>query len=329
MSKIKVNFVIGDDKSSQIFTHIFRRFVEHPEIDLAISSVPIDDYDVYHYHRVQMSDDIRRNSVATVHHDLDDPDPFVRLEYFLPKYEKLHKIICLNSIQKEKLQLLGYQNCEVIPHGYDDVVLKKKTFDARDSSKKFCIGFISKRYLRRFKGEARLMQLIDHLDPNQVSFLLVGDGRAEEAAYLRSYGFDVTLHEYLPYKLFQDVYESIDVLLMVSLFEGGPANIPEAVATGTPMLCSRVGMVADMLVDGVNGHLLSNDPKADADLIHRLANNEEQCFDHLSRTSISTTMSPTWDEVIDMHIDLYKRIASEANVIVPTAAPAIEAGFAV
>lgn len=311
MNKPIVNFVISDDKASKIFTDIFRRFIDSELVEVVISEDPRDGCDVYHYHRAQLADEIRRNSVITVHHDIDDTDRSIAIEKFLPRFRKARHIVCLNSLQVERLRDYGVNNTLVIPHGFDQKILRKKTMRPRQNFEKLTLGLISKRYGRRVKGEAYLFQLLDRLDPELVDFYLVGAGRLEDAVYMRSLGYDVTLHESIPYKLFQSVYEKIDILLMLSNFEGGPANIPEAVGTGTPVITTRVGMSADMITDNLNGVFITGDPAEDAEQIIKLASNTEGCFDKLRQGSIENTPSPTWEGVVDQHLELYRNMMDE------------------
>lgn len=306
-----VNFVISQDKASRIFSDIFRRFMDDRRISLAISEVPIEGADVYHYHRPQLEEGLRENSVVTVHHDLDDPDPFVRWDGFEKNYKEAKRIICLNSLQRDILHKKGLVNTEIIPHGYDEKLFEKKiSYDPINDSK-VTLGIISKRYPRRFKGEAYLYELLDHLSVDRFRFVLVGEGRSEDAHYLRSIGYDVELHEWLPYRLFPTAYASIDCLLMVSTFEGGPANLPEAVASGTPVICTRVGMVPDMIQDGINGVILSGNVLKDRDVFENLHDYSSGYLHNLKLGAGRLHTAPTWTEVIERHLNLYTALLSD------------------
>jgi glycosyltransferase involved in cell wall biosynthesis len=49
-----------------------------------------------------------------------------------------------------------------------------------------------------------------------------------------------------------------DVLLCPSIgFENGPTIALEAMAVGTPVMASRVGNLAELIMDGVNGQLVT------------------------------------------------------------------------
>lgn len=49
------------------------------------------------------------------------------------------------------------------------------------------------------------------------------------------------------------LYSSLDALLIASRFEGGPYTMLEAMACGTPVIATPVGLVPDVIEDGVNG----------------------------------------------------------------------------
>ncbi|PLU82211.1 hypothetical protein BMJ22_14205 [Sinorhizobium medicae] len=312
---MKINFVVSEDKSSRIFSDIFRRFIDSGQAAIVISEAPIDDADIYHYHRPQMEQSLKPNSVVTVHHDLDDIDPFVRFDRFADRYREASTIVCLNSIQQNKLAALGYRNTVVIPHGYDENLFAKSKPKAFPSSRKITIGMISKRYPRRFKGEVLFYELLDRLPTERFRFILVGEGRSKDSLYMSNLGFEVECHEIMPYRLFPSVYAEIDALLMCSTFEGGPANIPEAVASGTPVICTKIGMVPDMILDGMNGIHLTGRADRDAKRIIDWATNRDGDYDTLAKGANEVHSAPTWTEVINRHMTLYQHVLNKLSIV--------------
>ena len=51
------------------------------------------------------------------------------------------------------------------------------------------------------------------------------------------------------YENYPQVYDSIDYLLIPSLWEGGPMSVPEALAKGIPIISSKVGWVSEFDVE--------------------------------------------------------------------------------
>lgn len=275
-------------------------------LNIHVSEKPISGCDVYHFHRPQLEAALEKCSVVTVHHDLNEPDPFVSWDRFESQYRSAEKIICLNTVQQNILSEKGIHNTTVIPHGYDSSIFKKKKVVRDRTSRRITLGIVSKRYARNVKGEVYLYELLDYLSPEEFDFILVGEGRSEDAAYLRSLGFFVELHEWLPYRLFPSLYGKMDCLLMLSAFEGGPANLPEAIASGTPVLCTNVGMVPDMIRHGVNGLVLSGDPAHDSSFFYNLYDHDSGLLSTLLRGANVCNTAPTWEEVIDRHVALYE-----------------------
>lgn len=312
VKKYIINHVMSRDIDSGIFSAIIRYFRENsPEwIDHVESVEPLGQADVYHYHRPHLENNLRRNSVCTVHHDLDDPDIWHARHRFIPRYNESSAVICLNKMQKKILineEGLKEDKIFVVPHGYNNKFLSPIN-KGKNRQGKFTLGIASRRYARRVKGEAYLSELVKRLDPTAVRFILVGQDRSIDAVDFRKYGFEIEVFERLPYRVFQSFYSEIDALLMCSSHEGGPANIPEAMATGTPVFSSPIGMSLDFIRDGENGFFLKMDPDFDADLIMKHAINrlefegvEDRCFRQVNNI-------PTWRESIIGNLNAYSKI---------------------
>ncbi len=308
-----VNHVMSNNVESRIFNDILSYFKYYggSTISQFQTQRPLDNASVYHYHRPNLEKDLLQPAIATVHHDIDDTDRAFRIEKYIHQYRQAQKIICLNSSQKGRLQELGIprEKIEIIPHGYDaETLYLKETTSSQVENAKINIGIASRRYGRRVKGEAYLFELSKRLSPEKYEFTLVGEDRTITAMELRKLNFSCRAFDYLPYRLMSDFYSSIDILLMCSLYEGGPANIPEAIATGTPVFSTPIGIAKDMIDDKKNGIFLSNDPELDA------GNINEICVKHPDRLSkikkISRLPNPhllSWEEVVKKHIHLYQQ----------------------
>jgi glycosyltransferase involved in cell wall biosynthesis len=66
-------------------------------------------------------------------------------------------------------------------------------------------------------------------------------------------------------------YHALDAYVVASRQEGGPKSILESMATGVPLVTTRVGQAPDLVVDGVNGILVDvEDAAALADAVGRI-----------------------------------------------------------
>lgn len=307
-----INFVMSNDVQSGIFEDIINYFIKFGthKYNYVISKDPIKDAHVYHYHRINVQKNVSHPSIVTVHHDLDDTDRWFRFENFYDKYLDVDKIICLNTNQKNTLEQSGFnpKKLFVIPHGVNDSVLGTPTKSALPNDK-ITLGIYSKRYGRRVKGEAYLYELSKRLDTNKFRFLLAGTDRTITANELRKFGFDCKAYDHFPYSLSRSFYAAIDVLLMCSFYEGGPANIPEAVATGTPICGSNIGMVTDFVSNNENGILLTMNPDIDAEVITSLYDNNYSKLNKLNLGARKARKNAiTWQDVVNEHEKIYTKM---------------------
>jgi len=114
--------------------------------------------------------------------------------------------------------------------------------------------------------------------------------------------------------MFDQLYAELDLLLIPSLFEGGPANVPEAIYTRLPIIGRKIAMIDDFVVEGENGYFLTGNPDEDADLINQLADNENNIFSNLLfKINKTPTKVPTWREVVDRHFSVYQGVMESKN----------------
>lgn len=307
---MRINFVMSNNVQSGIFNSIIGYFKKYlpVEHEFYVSEFPIENADIYHYHRPNLEQSLKLNSVVTVHHDLEDTDPWFDASTYIERYREANLIICLNTIQEKLLHSYGLQNTIVIPHGVNDRLFFQQKREIKQDAK-ITIGIISKHYGRRVKGEALMLELYKRLNSNKIKFIFVGEGRYKDKLLCNSFGFDAEAFEELPYSLFNSLYSEIDILLVASLFEGGPANIPEALYTRTPIIGRRIAMIADVLEEGINGYYLTGDPDKDADLINSLADNQDNLLvDLFSNINEYKPNVLIWEEVVNKHLESYERM---------------------
>ena len=297
---------MGNSVHSSIFDAFIGYFKKYapPLVEHFISADPTEGCDVYHHHRPHISKSIPKNSICTVHHDLKDQDGWLSLDKFIEAYRDSAKVVCLNS-EQERLLNIKYQidSTVVIPHGVNTAVFEAKA-KVPPADKKVTMGFFSRRYGRGVKGEFRLYEIAKRLSVENFRFLLVGKDRLIDAKKLELMGFEVECYEFLPYRLMPDAYTKIDALLILSNFEGGPACIPEAVYTQTPILSTRVGMAVDYINPalGENGLFIDDDFDVAA----------EQISDFFALKK-SLTFSPvfSWQEVVSKYHSVYQAVIEE------------------
>ena len=110
--------------------------------------------------------------------------------------------------------------------------------------------------------------------------LLTGPARGYVRAGLERLGVPYR-HVLLPgVDAVAQAYDAIDVCLVTSRDEGGPRAVLESMATGVPLVSTRVGQAADLVRHGENGWLVDVE---DVDgLVHWSAHVAEAAEDELS-----------------------------------------------
>lgn len=313
--KLIVNHVMSNDVKSGIFDSILQYFKDYTsaDIEIKLSIKPIENADVFHYHRINLESRLQYPAVATVHHDLLDTDAWLDKNRFIDRYRECDAVICLNTQQKNILDDLGVDSTFVVPHGVRTDIIKPLDKPALQG-RKIRIGLFSKRYDRKVKGEAYFAELIKYLDPDLFEWVFVGDGRTVECWKARELGYQAQVYEYLPYGVFGDLYRSIDFLLMCSWFEGGPANIPEAIASGTPILGFNVGMAGDFIIDGENGMFLTGDPVKDGRLILELAKDKNAIVEMQKKSLLNVGSALSWKKIVNNQVEIYREIVAQGSI---------------
>lgn len=311
MVSITINHVMSNDVQSRIFEDIFGYFTRYSQrFSHLVSTQSAHGAMIRHYHRPNLEHDLINPAVVTVHHDLAETDEWLHFSKYERQYRQADMVICLNRTQQETLAKVGINNTIVIAHGYNGQYLRPISREF-DGCRKISLGMFSRRYPRKVKGEAYFQELAKYLDPDHFSFLLVGQDRSVDAKYVRRLGFEAKSFETLPYPVLCSAYQQIDLLLIASRHEGGPANVPEAVATCTPLVTTRVGMAIDFVEADVNGLFLTLDPATDATTLERLYEDPQRLRDLFSGSHKAQGRAHQWQSVVEQHEQIYAGMISQ------------------
>jgi glycosyltransferase involved in cell wall biosynthesis len=111
------------------------------------------------------------------------------------------------------------------------------------------------------KGPDVLLQVIAMLKPRvpEIFVLLSGPARGFVKNGLEKLGVPYR-HIYVEnYPQVSELYRAIDVYVVCSRLEGGPKAVLESMASGVPLVTTRVGQAADMVQHRKNGWLVEVD----------------------------------------------------------------------
>jgi len=300
-----INFVMSSYVESKIFSDIFNYFQKFSQLKCIRTLHSLDSANVYYYFRPHLEKKLKENSIVTVHHDLLESDCNLDITIFLERYREAKVVICLNSVQENILHDYGVYHTIIIPHGYNDNILKMKI---KKQNSRITLGFFSSYYPRLVKGEDYLLSLFENISRDEFNFVLVGRKREKLAMTLTEYGFNCKLYTSLPYFMFNLLYDSIDCLLITSKFEGGPASLSEALSTGTPVITTKVGIVNDFLED--KGILVfTGKIDKDVKLLKSLKNNLTMMNRYINSNTKYKLI--TWREVISLYDQEFVKISNK------------------
>jgi glycosyltransferase involved in cell wall biosynthesis len=112
------------------------------------------------------------------------------------------------------------------------------------------------------KGVEFLIQVIPEVmnKRKQVRFILVGDG--DSLHFLQKLAIKLGVKEHVhfvgrqPQGKVAEYMAAADILVLPSLGEGRPNTVLEAMASGLPVIATRVGGVPEIVLDGVTGYVV-------------------------------------------------------------------------
>ena len=292
---MKINFTMSSNIHSSIFDQFINYFYKYSD-NIISSSINLNySSDVNILMRPNLQDDFNGKIISIVHHDLEELDSWMMFDNFHESYLNSDAIICLNSNQKKILldNKINKKKIFVIPHGYHSE-FNKINFDNK-SSQKILIGFFSRKYPRGVKGEVDLEELLIRLDTNKFAFVFYGNGRLSDHKLANCYGFESQFIKDTEYTKFIQIYSKLNILLILSYFEGGPASLPEALASKTFVITRNIGMATDFIVEGLNGFFIDD---YNYDEIVKLLNKVASQIRSQRLVFIDNNKIKTWEETI-------------------------------
>ena len=104
-----------------------------------------------------------------------------------------------------------------------------------------------------------------------------------------------------------------DIYTHISLQEGQPIALLEAMALGKPVIASRTGGIPEVIRDGENGLLVESEPEIIAQRINEMASDRE-LMRKLGKNAQRTTIeNHSWDKATQEFIKIYERKARDVT----------------
>ncbi len=175
-------------------------------------------------------------------------------------------MIALTEDMKIEIEKIYSRHIDVVPNGIDlevfeglprkEAIRQRLRFNNNDK----VILFVGT--LRPVKGVKYLIQAMNVIAQKEPKTRLMLVGNGEERDYLRGLVKELKLERYVtlvgkvPNEKVPEYMVASDVFVLPSLSEGFPLTILEAMASGLPIVASKVGGLPEIVEDGQNGFLV-------------------------------------------------------------------------
>ena len=249
-------------------------------------------------------------------------------DVYLPSFEKSFKkavlknsdaTIALTNNMKIAMQKIYDKSISVIPNGCDPTKFENLSKrDLRDKLKikedKKIMIFVGR--LHPIKGLHYLIEAmrIIHQKYPKSRLLIVGDG--EDRNNLENLVKKLNLNKYVsfigmvPNETVPEYMVASDVFVLPSLSEGFPTVILEAMASGIPIVATKVRGVPEIIKDGENGFLV--EPRNSEEIAEKvlLLLNKDELRKRISEKNIEEVKRYHWESIAIRLEEVYFRVVS-------------------
>ncbi|MBF0353689.1 MAG: glycosyltransferase family 4 protein [Alphaproteobacteria bacterium] len=268
----------------------------------------------------------RNKVVATVFHgerDSDEPGLRRSIKLFLEGLPRIHTVVTGCGIMEHRLATWGVDKQRIIriPLGVDLELFRPLAVpELRSALRKrlgipegaFCIGSFQKDGTgweeglepKLIKGPDVFLDTLAQVRKDVPLFVLLsGPSRGYVKEGLKRLGIPFAHSLLADYREIAEYYHAIDAYLMTSREEGAPAALLEALASATPFIGTRVGMVSDIVVEGGNALIAaSEDSHALARHIELVYSEPGQAFE-MTRAGLETIRDFGWPSIARHYLE--------------------------
>lgn len=253
-------------------------------------------------------------------------DPRIRFAKEAQKYVDV--IHTASTITREKLIEIGIpeEKIVVVPLGVDLNIFKPVSVEEKQKIReeigiakdKIVIGSFQKDGAgwgeglepKWVKGPDIFVKVVEKLKKDyDIFILLLGPARGYVKRELDKRGIPykhIFLKNYLE---ISNYYNALDLYLVTSREEGGPKAVLEAMATGIPLVSTKVGMAADVIKEGYNGLLADVD---DVEMLSEKARrilDDEKLIKKMVENGLEIVKDYSWEKIARWYYkEIYKKV---------------------
>lgn len=162
----------------------------------------------------------------------------------------------LREFHAKKTVYINGVGVEVLPKTNERKIEKKKEIDLPiNSSMILSVGELNKN-----KNHEIIIKALSIIDNPEVHYVICGKGNLE--LYLKKLASELGLSENVHFLGFREdireIYCVTDIFAFPSFREGLSVSLMEAMAEGLPIVCSDIRGNRDLVIDSINGYLISS-----------------------------------------------------------------------
>ena len=227
--------------------------------------------------------------------------------------EAAPRIIVDTAYVEEKLKAYGLKHVpqmHVIPQGIDETYYSIKCNPK--SNQILCVGAIAPR-----KGHIYTVEMLNRLRAKGVDAKLRIIGSLADKAYYEllqqkitasPYASDISLEANLPREELLKAYADAKLFVLHSREESQGIVFAEAMATGLPVVATKIGGIPYVVADGKSGLLC---PYADVDVMAQDAElllTDEQMWKEFSKEAKGISKGYSWTDIAERIVELYQNV---------------------
>jgi glycosyltransferase involved in cell wall biosynthesis len=182
-------------------------------------------------------------------------------------------------------------------------------------SKQFTIGWAGRPIIHKGEDIKRVQWVMDAVLKlkEEAHVILLGDKLNPYRDQLRDHGIPVNYRRKSSgnYSSYPEIYKQMDCVLITSKIEAGPFSLFESLASGVPVIATKVGWAPELIKNGENGFLVDTVDEV-TEAIHKIQKNRSEWFErrHEIRASLKGYTLESW---IDNNIDLALKLVQIKN----------------
>jgi len=235
-----------------------------------------------------------------------------RLIYMRKKYRKI--IAVSEGVKNELIHYyrLPSEDIVVIPNGVDlkefktDTKRKKKVREKHRIDENEIILMFSGYEFRR-KGLEFVIRALPLVE-GDVKLLVIG---RDNPSYYRDLASKLGVLEKIIFAGFvpdiSEYYAASDIFVFPTAYEAFSLATLEAVASGLPILATRVNGTEELIKEGYNGFFIEREPKNIAEKVSILIE-DENLRKQMSKNARKTAENYSWDEIAKRTLEVYEEV---------------------